>query len=217
MVELLGGIYEHNIEDIRNKVTLLASSGVPNVWAQIDIADNTFVANEAATDIKGLAKIIEEYPDVSFEAHLMVLKPEKYVKPLADAGFKRIIAHVECEDPREFLEECAYESVETGLAIDGPTEIEQIEPFIEELDVVLVMTIEAGASGQAMLPETVEKIKILREHYPDLPIEVDGGVNTQTIKIVVDAGATRAVSTSYLFANTKHIARAFQELQDASS
>lgn len=145
----------------------------------------------------------------------MVANPEKYVAPLADAGFKRLIAHVEAHDTRLFLEKVQYEDVEAGIAIDGPTEFEQVEPYLEEIDTVLVMTIEAGFSGTPFLPETVEKIKLIHEGFANLPIEVDGGINDQTARIVKEAGATRLVSTSYLYKNIGNIAQIIEELKTA--
>jgi ribulose-phosphate 3-epimerase len=197
MLEVVVGIMEHTVEDLENKVHLIAHSG-ESTWVQIDVADGTLVPATTVIDMSAIGRIIAAHPHLSFEAHLMVASPEKYLKPLVDAGCKRIIAHVECIDPRVFIEDAKYESVEIGLAVDGPTELEQIEPYMDDLDFVLVMTIEAGASGQTLLPETVEKVKTLRELYPDIPIEVDGGINDQTAKIVFDAGATRVVSTSYV-------------------
>jgi ribulose-phosphate 3-epimerase len=207
MIDVIPGILEKEwsrIEERLNLVRGLVSS------VQIDVADNTLVPNETFLDFSQFAPYAKEF---SLEAHLMVANPEKYIKPLADAGFKRIIAHVESADPRLFLEQAAYEDVEVGLAIDGSTEIDLLEPFLEEIDMVLVMTIEAGFSGQAFMPETVEKIKAIHENFPDLAIEVDGGINDQTAKITTDAGATRVVSTSFLFKNPSGIAEAIAQLQ----
>lgn len=195
MNDIIPGIYEKNLEDIQAKIAIAA----PHVsWLHIDVADQTLVENESFRDF-ALWKAMPE--QCSFEAHLMVANPETYVRPLVEAGFKRLIAHVESQDPRRFIEMAQYEEIEVGLAIDGPTEFEMIEPFLEEIDVVLVMTIEAGFSGQPFLPETVEKIKLIHQNVPDLIIEVDGGITDQTAKICKESGANRFVSTSYLFSH----------------
>jgi ribulose-phosphate 3-epimerase len=208
MIDAIAGILEKEWEPIEEKLRLVTNQvGI----VQVDVADNTLVPNETFLDFSKFVPFADQFV---LEAHLMVANPEKYIKPLVDAGFKRIIAHVECVDPRVFLEQAAYEDVEVGLAIDGATEIEQIEPFLEEIDVVLIMTIEAGFSGQSFMPETVEKIKGIHQNFPDLPIEVDGGINEQTAKIVKDAGATRLVSTSYLFKNPSDIASALERLKN---
>lgn len=214
MVEVIPGILEKEWAAIERKLTLVA----PHVsWVQIDVADNTLVPNTTFLDFAKfvqLDKLDQSLSHLSLEAHLMVANPEKYVKPLCDAGFKRLIAHIEAHDPRLFLDAAQYEHVEVGVAIDGPTELEQAEPFLGEVDTVLVMTIEAGFSGQAFMTETVEKIKLIHQNFPDLPIEVDGGINDKTAKIAVDAGATRLVSTSYLYKDPANIARAIERLKD---
>jgi ribulose-phosphate 3-epimerase len=211
MIDVIPGILEKDWSEIERRIGLVA----PFVeWVQIDIADNTLVPNTTFLDFAKFSAIEKQFPKLSLEAHLMVANPEKYIKPLADAGFKRLITHVECHDPRIFLDLAKYEHVEVGVAIDGPTELEQAEPFLEEVDCVLVMTIEAGFSGQAFMTETLEKIKTIHQNIPDLPIEVDGGINDQTAKLAVEAGATRLVSTSYLFKNPDTIAEAIERLKN---
>ncbi len=179
-------------------------------WVQIDVADNTWVPNTTFLDFAAFTPFADK---LSLEAHLMVANPEKYIKAAADAGFKRLIAHVEAHDPRLFLEQIKHEEVEAGIAIDGPTEFEQIEPFLEEVDFVLVMMVESGFSGQPFLPECVEKIKSIHNYLPDLPIEAEGGINKETAKIVQEAGATRLVPINYLFGDSANIAAAIARLK----
>jgi ribulose-phosphate 3-epimerase len=209
MIDVIPGILEKDWPVIEQKLQALSGQ---TEWVQIDIADNTLVPNETFVDVAAFAPYADK---LNLEAHLMVANPEKYLRPLADAGFKRIIAHVESQDPREFLSQAEHEEVEVGLALDGATELEQIEPFLEEVDMVLVMTIEAGFSGQEFMPETVEKIKRIHEHFPDLAIEVDGGINEKTAKVAKDAGATRLVSTSFLFKHPQGVAQAIDALKNA--
>lgn len=210
MIDVIPGILEQDLSAIEAKIALVASH-VPRV--HIDIADNTLVANTTYFDASGLGDLISSYPNLSFEAHLMVANPEKYIRELVDAGFKRLIAHIEATDPRVFLEEAKLESAEVGLAIDGSTEVEQLEPFLEEIDLALVMTIEAGFSGQPFLPETLEKVRAIRKHFADLPIAVDGGITAETARVAKDAGATRLVSTSFLYKDPQAIGAAIEALQ----
>ncbi|MFZ5845271.1 MAG: hypothetical protein ACOY0S_02270, partial [Patescibacteria group bacterium] len=200
MVEVIPGILEKDWSEIETKLKLAS----PHVdWVQIDVADNTLVPNETFLDFSQFASLTKKslstnLSRISLEAHLMVDRPDKYIRPLVDAGFKRLIAHLEANDPRRFLDEARYESIEVGVAIDGPTDFVEIEPFLEEVDCVLVMMYEAGFSGQPFQPENLEKIKIIRRNLPDLPIEVEGGISEVTARLVKDAGATRLVSTSYI-------------------
>lgn len=208
MIDVIPGILEKEWASIAERISLVE----PLVeWVQIDIADNTLVPNTTFLDFSQFSVIAKPF----LEAHLMVANPEKYLKPMTDAGFKRLIAHVECHDPRVFFDQAQYEHVDVGIAIDGATELEQAEPFLEEVDVVLVMTIEAGFSGQPFLTENLEKIKTIHQNFPDLPIEVDGGINDTTARLVVEAGATRLVSTSYLYKNPQNIAKSIERLKGA--
>jgi ribulose-phosphate 3-epimerase len=208
MIDIIPGILEKEWAPIEERIRLVAPH---TEWVQIDVADKTLVPNATFLDFSKFSSITKPY----LEAHLMVAKPETYIKSLADAGFKRLIVHVESHDPRMFLDQAKYEHVEVGIAIDGPTELEIAEPFLEEVDFVLVMTIEAGFSGQPFLTENLEKIKKIHENFPDLPIEVDGGINDKTAKLVKEAGATRLVSTSYLYQNPAEIALKIANLKNA--
>lgn len=226
MVEVIPGILEQEFSEIEKKVALV--QGLVD-WVQIDVADGTLVPNTTFLDFSALGTLTKSSLSsnlstvnergydhrLSFEAHLMVTSPEKYIRPLVDAGFRRLIAHVEANDPRRFLDEAQYESIEVGLAIDGATDFNEIEPFLEAIDVVLVMTIEAGFSGSPFLPEAVEKMKTIHRNLPDLPIEGDGGINEQTARLVKEAGATRLVSTSFLFKDPKQIAATIDTLRKA--
>jgi len=215
MTEIIPGILEKEWSAIESKVRLVAHHVD---WVQIDIADNTLVPNETFLDFAKFKSLTNpglsgDLSRLSLEAHLLVDRPEKYIRPLADSGFKRLIAHLEANDPRRFLEEARYESVEVGIAIDGPTEFTEIEPFLEEVDCVLVMMYEAGFSGQPFQSENLEKIKTIRRNLPDLPIEVEGGMSEKTAKLVVEAGATRLVSTSYIFRDPAGVAQAIETLK----
>jgi ribulose-phosphate 3-epimerase len=209
MVEVIPGILEKEWEMLEERLRLVV--GLVD-WAQIDIADNTMVPNTTFLDFVRLAPYAKQ---IALEAHLMVVQPEKYIKSLADAGFKRLIAHVEAHDLRIFLDQMKYEHVEVGIAIDGPTEFEAVEPFLEEADFVLVMMVEAGFSGGTFLPECIEKIKSIHNYLPDLPIEVDGGISDTTARLVRDAGATRLVSTTFLFRDPANIAAAIERLKNS--
>ena len=207
MIDVIPAIFETQWSEMEKKIALVA----PLVeWVQIEISDGTLVPSVTLLKLDQLDKL-DKCP--SLEAHLMVADPVNYIQTLADIGFKRLIAHVECQDPRDFLDRATYESVETYLAIDSATDVIQIETFLDQVDGVLVMTAEAGEVDQAFQPETVEKIRVIRENFVDLPIEVEGGINNVTGKITIEAGATRLVSTNYLFTDPSHIAQAIERLK----
>ncbi|MDP2585825.1 MAG: ribulose-phosphate 3-epimerase, partial [Candidatus Levybacteria bacterium] len=116
------------------------------------------------------------------------------------AGFKRFIGHIEkMPDQVEFVAK-AQALGEVGLAIDGPTPLENIKVPYSDLDCVLIMTIKAGMSGQQFNPEYLKKVKTLRRTQGQfLSVEIDGGINDQTIALAIQAGANRFVSSSCIF------------------
>lgn len=211
MIDVIPGILENDWEATERHIRMVA----PYVqWMQIGITDGTLVSMTSLVDFRPLPALIASLGKPIFlEAHLMVVDPVKYIRPLVDNGFTRLVAHIESQDPREFLAAAAFESVDVCLAIDTASEVDEVEPFLEEIDGVVVMTAEAGVEGREFVPETVDKILRIHQNFPDLPIEVDGGMNDQTVKIVRDAGATRIVSTSYIFKDPDGIARAIDHLK----
>jgi ribulose-phosphate 3-epimerase len=209
MIEIIPGINEDKFSEVVRKIELVTPH---TQWVQIDFFDGTLAPRKTFMDLEKFAPVIESHPTLSFEAHVQVSNPEKYLSKLTRAGFKRIIAHAECVDFRRFLEEAAYESVETGIALDGPSEFELIEPFTDGVDCVLFMLYEIGESGRPIMDETLEKVRRFKESFPELPLEVDGGITDKTIHLPVAAGATRVVSTSYIFNHPHGVAAAVAEL-----
>ena len=190
MIDVTPAIFTDDPEVLKSQVAAL----VPHApWIQIDLSDGTMVPALTLMDMEKLKAAIAAYPQISFEAHLIVDNPVKYLKPLADSGFKRIIAQVEAADPRQFLEEAKLESVEVGLALDGASEVDILEPFMEEIDLLVIMTIEAGSAESPFLPESIEKIKNIRHHFPNLAIVAEGDIDTRNAKLLSDAGVTRLV------------------------
>lgn len=193
MIDVTPALFTNEEEVLADQVNQL----VPHApWIQIDLSDGTMVPEATVMDVAKLKSVISSHPTTSFEAHLMVDNPVKYLKPLVDTGFKRIIAQVEASDPRRFLEDAQIESIEVGLALDGASEVEILEPYLETLDFVVVMTIEAGGVESPFLPESLEKIKAIRSHYPDLAIAAEGNIDQRNAQFLVDAGVTRLVVSS---------------------
>ncbi len=209
-VDVIPEIVETEWNEFERKVAVAARNAS---WVHMTISDGSMGTDATFKDFSGLSELTKRYPQVFFEARLLVANPEKYVRLLIDAGCKRLIAHVESNDPRMFLEAAKFDEIEIGIALDGATEIDQVEPFLEEIDYVVVMTAEAGSVGGTFLPEAVEKIRLIRQNFPDLPIEAVGAINEATVKVVKDAGATRVVSNSFLFADENDMASRIELLQ----
>lgn len=198
-MEIIPGILEKEWEPIERKLELIKPFAKS---VHIDILDGKFAENTTFLDPAPFKKYSS---DMLLELHMMVDNPIQYLKPFADAGFKRFLGHVEkMNDVAEFVA-AGQLFGEVGLAIDGPTSLESIQVPYEDVDCLLFMTITAGFSGQKFTNAHLEKVKKAREaSYKDdqlrlFPIEVDGGITDQTILEAKHAGATRFVSTSFLF------------------
>jgi len=194
MFEIIPGILEKDWEAIAKKIEIVK----PFAKAiHIDILDGKLFPNTTFLDPVPFKKYSA---DIFFELHMMVEEPIQYLKSFADAGFKRFIGHIEqMPNQAEFVAK-AKGLGEVGLAVDGPTPLENIKVPFFNLDNVLIMTIKAGFSRQVFSPEHLKKAQTLRQAQgQSLAIEIDGGINDQTILLAKAAGANRFVSTSSIF------------------
>lgn len=211
MIDVTPASFTNDMAVLTSQVDELAAHAP---WIQIDLSDGTMVPEATVMDIEKLKGVISAHPTTSFEAHLMVDNPVKYLKLLVDAGFKRIIAQVEAADPRQFLEDAEIESIEVGLALDGASELDTIEPFLETVDLVVVMTVEAGVPDAPFLPESMEKMKSIRHHYPDLPIVAEGNIDERNASLLTDVGVSRIViSADHLLKDPGSIDATIEQLQ----
>lgn len=177
----------------------------------IDVCDGKFAPNTTFADPEPFKKFTHDLPEdesgwstgekgLYFEVHLMVEDPIKELKKWADAGFRRFIGQIEKMPDQEAFVAEAQMYGEVGLAVDGPTPLDGIKVHYDDLDVVLFYTGDkAGFSGKSFQEDRLEKVKALREMQEYLPIEVDGGINDETIAIAATAGVTRFVTTGFLF------------------
>ena len=192
MHSIIPGILEKDWSIIEEKIAIVRqfSNSV-----HIDFIDGKFSPNITFLDLKPFSKYTK---DLFMEAHLMVDNPLQYLEPLANAGFRRFLGHVEKMSNLEEFVARGEILGEVGLAIDGKTSLETINISYEDLDVILLMGIDAGFSGRQFQPQILDKIKTIREKT-FIPIEVDGGVNDKTIPEIKKAGADRFVVTSFIF------------------
>ncbi len=192
MSDIIPGILEKSWEEVEKKIQLLSPFAKS---LHVDVIDGKFVNNLTFLDPAPFVK----YKDQFFlEVHLMVEEPVNYLKPFAQAGFKRFLGHIEkMSDQAEFVAEGQLLG-EVGLALDGPTDLNAIKIPYDDLDTIIFYVSEkVGFSGPPMLPERLEKVKAFRLKS-DIPIEVDGGIKDATILSAKEAGATRFVATSFI-------------------
>ena len=180
-----------------------------------DVMDGRFVDN-ISFGLPVLEKL-NSYTDIFKDVHLMISDPLKYIDAFVKAGSDMITFHVESDsDPDAVIAAIKAAGIKCGISVKPKTPVEDIYKYLDRVDMVLVMTVEPGFGGQGFIPETAEKVRIIRKHITenglDTDIEVDGGINAKTISVVRDAGANVIVSGSYLF-NAASMADAVRSLK----
>jgi len=184
-------------------------------WVHLDVMDGHFVPN--LTFGPQVVANARPHSDLFFDTHLMCSKPEILLEPFAKAGSDLITVHVELEDQvASLLWKIRSLEKQVGLAVNPPTAIEKVKPYLEKIDLLLVMTVNPGFGGQSFIEECVPKIQQVyqwREELGlDFRIEVDGGVNQQTAAECARAGADTFVAGSALFGQ-RSLTRAVKKMQ----
>nr|SVE74412.1 EOG090X0CAY [Daphnia barbata] len=163
-------------------------------YLHLDVMDGHFVPN--LTFGHPIVKCLRpKMPEVYFDMHMMVQNPEKWVESMADAGANQYTFHAEaCEDIPTLCRKIQESGMRVGIGLKPGTPVETILPYRDLFDVVLIMTVEPGFGGQSFMEDMMSKVQYLRANFPDLDIEVDGGVGPSTIEAVAEAGANMIVS-----------------------
>lgn len=167
-------------------------------WLHLDVMDGNFVPNISfGADI---VKAIRKDSNLYFDTHLMIENPEWYIDTMADAGVQSISIHVEATKHLDrALQLIKARGLKAGVAINPATDITFLDNIYEKLDLILIMTVNPGFGGQKFLNQMIEKIRKVRNKFPHIDIQVDGGINNETAKLVIEAGANILVAGSYVF------------------
>lgn len=171
-------------------------------YVHIDVMDGEFVPS--ITYGMPVIKSIRKYTDRIFDVHLMIMNPERYIKDFVDAGADIITVHAEaCKHLDACIDLIKSYGVMAAVAINPATPVSTIYHVLDKVDMVLIMTVNPGFGGQSFIPYTAEKVrevaKIISEKGLKTDIEVDGGINSQTIDTVLEAGANIIVAGSAVF------------------
>lgn len=171
-------------------------------WVHIDVMDGVFVPN--ITIGQQVVKALRPLSGLPFDVHLMIVDPSRYVTGFAEAGSDLITIHVEAEDRvGETLSLIRSLGKKAGLSLNPDTPFSSVEPFMHSIDLLLVMTVQPGFGGQSFREYCLPKIREARDyidaHSLQVDIAVDGGINRETGKACVDAGATVLAAGSSLF------------------
>jgi ribulose-phosphate 3-epimerase len=179
----------------------------------VDVMDGKFVPPKTFLP-EEIGKIKSKLPK---DVHLMVVDPEKsFIDDYAKAGANIITIHAEaCKDIPKTIKKIKNLGIKVGISINPPSSLDMILPNLDDVDMVLVMSVNPGWAGQKFMPEVLEKIKKIRKLRPKLDIEIDGGINKDTIKDAVKAGANVIVAGSSVF-GWKDRKKAIEELREAA-
>ena len=187
-------------------------------WLHIDVMDGHFVPN--ITLGAPIVKALRPCTGLVFDVHLMISDPLRYVEDFAQAGADIITFHAECEsDIGRTIQKIKSCGCKAGLALKPDTSAAAALPYLDELDMVLVMTVEPGFGGQSFMPKTMPKLKTLREECDkrgiEMDLQVDGGISEKTVELAAHSGANVLVAGSAVF-NAPDATQAISALRSAA-
>ena len=200
MIKIAPSILSADFADLGREARRVSSAD----WLHVDVMDGMFVSNISigVPVVKSLRKATDMFLDV----HLMIEKPVRYIDAFADAGADLLSVHLEADMPpgiRAALEAMERRGVKKGIVLRPITAAEAVLPYIKDVDLILVMTVEPGFGGQKFMTDQLPKIEAIRryieEYNPACHLEVDGGVDPNTAPLVVRAGADVLVAGSAVY------------------
>lgn len=197
MVTIIPAILETTEQEYKQAIENINSApSLEDGWLHIDFMDGFFVDNHSIEPA-----VVSKYPtNLKKEAHLMVMQPINWLDKLIEAGFTRVILHFEAEEVQQCLEYLTGKGLEVGLAVKMETQLDKIQEFLPQIDLLLIMSIKPGFQGQPFIPDALEKITEANQvrAVNNFSIAVDGAVSTDNIKSLVAAGADILIIGSHL-------------------
>lgn len=213
MIIVSASVLGCNLAQLQQEIERVEVAGVQQI--HFDVMDGIFVPNISF----GLPVLssIKKFTKAEIDVHLMIEEPLKYAERFADAGADIITFHVESKSNiADTIDIIKKNGKKAGLSVRPNTDIEEVLPYLDKLDNVLIMTVEPGFGGQSFMNEMMGKVKKIRKIINDnrfkCTIQVDGGIDEITAPVVIEAGADNLVSGSYIF-NAVDIAVAVKKLK----
>jgi ribulose-phosphate 3-epimerase len=184
----------------------------------VDCMDGHYVPN--LTIGPPVVAALRPHTDLFLDCHLMVDNPGRLLRAFADAGADGLTVHVELGDPRPLLDEIASLGVRRGLAFEPETPYDSVEPYLDSIDLLLVMSVHTGFGGQPFIPEVLDKVRAARKEIDarglEVQIEIDGGIKVDNAAIAAEAGVDILVSGTGIF-GADDPAAAARAIRNASS
>ena len=200
MIKISPSVLACDLSRLADEVKSIEKAGADMV--HLDVMDGMFVTNISF----GLPVIasLRKHSDMVFDVHLMIEAPERYAERFIDAGADILTFHYEAaKNPGELLDNIRSRGVKAAISIKPGTPAEVLYPLLDKCDMVLVMTVDPGYGGQALIPETLEKVSKIKAEIVkrglNIDIQVDGGINSSNAKDAVNAGANVLVAGSSVF------------------
>jgi len=212
-MKIAPSILSANFAELGNEIKDVEKGGAD--YIHVDVMDGHFVPNITLGPM--IVKAIRPLTSLPLDVHLMIENPSQYIEAFADAGADYITVHVEADSHlHRTIQMIKSKGVKAGVVLNPGTSAESIKPILQDVDMVLLMTVNPGFGGQSFIPSVVPKIKQIREWAneinPTLEIEVDGGINPETAAICAEAGADVFVAGSAIY-NRSDRGAAIEELK----
>ena len=213
MLELSPSLLSADFTNLKSDLEVLDKNGVK--YLHLDVMDGMFVPNISFGPM--IIKQLRPLTNMIFDVHLMIEDPDRYVQNFKDAGADILTVHYEaCKHLHRTVSYIKSLGMKAGVSLNPATNIDVLDYVLEDLDLVLIMSVNPGFGGQSFIPSAIDKIKNLkakiRERNLNVIVEVDGGVKTTNAKDVIEAGADLIVSGSDVFADKENRIRAYKEI-----